>query len=138
VRYIAADLSEEMLARAKRRAARRRLSQIELLTADMNELPLDDNFADLCLSYSGLHAVPDPERALRELVRCLKPSGELIGTAFVRDRDSSSSPDVSALAALDVGERASLRLSPSLDLGRDGIGCSRTQGSDVSAKRPQR
>jgi ubiquinone/menaquinone biosynthesis C-methylase UbiE len=85
VRYLAGDISEKMLARARRRAQRRSLRQIELLTADMTNLPFPDESADLCLSYSGLHMVDDPERAVSEIVRCLKPGGQLIGTTFIAD-----------------------------------------------------
>jgi ubiquinone/menaquinone biosynthesis C-methylase UbiE len=85
VRYIAVDLSEEMLDRARRRAASRRLSQIETVAADMCALPLADETADLCLSYSGLHALPDPEAAVREMARCLKPAGQLVGSMFLLD-----------------------------------------------------
>lgn len=83
VRYIAADLSERMLARARRRATERGLPQVETVPADMCALPFDDGFADLCLSYSGLHCVTDPERAVREIARCLKPGGRLVGTTFL-------------------------------------------------------
>jgi ubiquinone/menaquinone biosynthesis C-methylase UbiE len=83
VRYIAVDLSEEMLARAKRRAGGRSLSQVEFVSADMCALPFADATADLCLSYSGLHAVADPEAAVSELARCLKPGGELVGSMFL-------------------------------------------------------
>jgi SAM-dependent methyltransferase len=85
LRYIAVDLSERMLARAESRAEERSLNQIEFAVADMSELPLGDGEADLVVSYSGLHMVPDPGSAIREIVRCLKPGGELIGTTFVAE-----------------------------------------------------
>jgi SAM-dependent methyltransferase len=85
VRYLAGDLSPEMLSRAARRVQARSLSQVELLVADMTELPFSDNEVDLFLSYSGLHMVPDPQRAVMEMARCLRPGGELIGTTFLSD-----------------------------------------------------
>lgn len=85
VRYIAGDLLEAMLARAKRRAAGHGLGQIEFELADMEALPFADGVADLFLSYSGLHMIDDPESAVSEIGRCLKPGGEVIGTTFVRD-----------------------------------------------------
>jgi ubiquinone/menaquinone biosynthesis C-methylase UbiE len=83
VRYIAVDLSEDMLSRARRRARSRALDQIETLNADMQDLPFPDAIADLCLSYSGLHAIADPQKTVAEMVRCLKPGGELVGTMFL-------------------------------------------------------
>jgi len=85
VRYVAVDLSAKMLRRAERRARRRSLSQIEIVAADMTALPFADAEADLFLSYSGLHMVDDPAKAMTEIARCLKPGGQLIGTAFFSD-----------------------------------------------------
>ncbi len=85
VRYLAMDLSPKMLKRAEWRAQRRSLKQVELRVADMTELPLADGEVDLFLSYSGLHMVPDPERAIAEIARCLKPGGRLVGTTFFSD-----------------------------------------------------
>lgn len=85
VRYLAVDLSPKMLSRAERRARARSLQQVELLAADMTALPLADGEVDLFLSYSGLHMVPNPEAAVTEIVRCLRPGGELIGTTFLAD-----------------------------------------------------
>lgn len=51
----------------------------------MTELPLADEEVDLFLSFSGLHMIPEPERAVAEIVRCLKPGGEVIGTTFLSD-----------------------------------------------------
>lgn len=85
VRYIAADLCPRMLGRAERRAGRRSLDQIEFVKADMTALPFGDAEADVFISYSGLHMVGDPEGAVREIARCLKPDGEVIGTTFFLD-----------------------------------------------------
>jgi ubiquinone/menaquinone biosynthesis C-methylase UbiE len=82
---LAVDLSAKMLRRAERRARARSLQQVELIEADMTELPIADGEADLFLSYSGLHMVPGPELAVAEMARCLKPGGELFGTSFFSD-----------------------------------------------------
>lgn len=83
VHYVAADLSEKMLSRARRHAKARSLDQIEFLAADMTALPFPDGQASLFLSYSGLHMVSDPELAVNEIARCLKPGGQLVGTTFL-------------------------------------------------------
>lgn len=85
VRYVAADISPKMLRRARRRAERRALGQVETVQADMVALPFADDEVDLFLSFSGLHMIPEPERAVHEIARCLKPSGRLIGTTFLSD-----------------------------------------------------
>lgn len=85
VRYVAADLSPKMLRRAERRARRRALTQVELVAADMTELPFADADADLFVSFSGLHMLAEPRRAVMEIGRCLKPGGRLLGTAFFSD-----------------------------------------------------
>ena len=85
VRYLGVDVSEKMLARAQRRAKRRSLGQVEFAVADMRSLPFGDGEADLVVCYSGLHMLEDPERAVGELARCLKPGGELVGTTFLAE-----------------------------------------------------
>jgi ubiquinone/menaquinone biosynthesis C-methylase UbiE len=85
VRYVAGDVSGNMLARARRHAERRSLTQVEFALADMLQLPFADEEADLFLSYSGLHIVADPERAVSEIARCLRPGGELVGTTILSE-----------------------------------------------------
>lgn len=83
IRYVAADISPTMLRRT--RAQARRLGvDVEVTTADITRLPFPDNEFDLCVSFNGLHCMPDPALAVRELARCLKPSGRLIGDTIVR------------------------------------------------------
>jgi SAM-dependent methyltransferase len=83
VRYLGFDLSPEMLRRARRRADRAGLDQVELAEADAESLPLVDGSVDLYLSYFGLHCLPDPAAALREAARCLRPGGQLVGGTIV-------------------------------------------------------
>ncbi len=106
VRYLAVDLDPKMLRRAERRARKRLLHQVEFVTADMTALPFADAEADLFLSYSGLHMVDDPERAVREIVRCLKPGGRLIGTTFL----AGESPRADRL--FGIGARSGHPLPP--------------------------
>ncbi|HET6449275.1 MAG TPA: class I SAM-dependent methyltransferase [Conexibacter sp.] len=87
LRWIAVDIDPPMLARCERRARERGLGgdALQLVAADMRALPLADACADLALAYSGLHMVTEPATAIAEIVRCLKPGGELIGSTFLAD-----------------------------------------------------
>jgi SAM-dependent methyltransferase len=83
VRYVAVDISAAMLARARRRAADLDLQNIEFTEANIERLPFADNEFDLCVSLNGLHCLPDPAAAVREIARCLKPGGRLVGDSVV-------------------------------------------------------
>ncbi len=107
VRYIAGDLCPKMLRRAERRARRRSLNQVEFMAANMMELPIASDETDLFLSFSGLHMVAEPERAVAEIARCLKPGGQLIGTAFFSDVSRR------ARALFEVGAHRGHPLPPS-------------------------
>lgn len=85
VRYIAGDLLEAMLVKAKSRAEKQGLSQVEFARVDMQDLPFADDVADVFLSYSGLHMIKDPESAVSEIGRCLKPGGKLIGCTLLHE-----------------------------------------------------
>lgn len=87
IRYVAADRSPAMLRRARRRAAARGLSGVELIEADATDLPLPAGCVDLFLSYWGLHCFDDPQGALAEAARLLAPGGRLVGCCFVRGSD---------------------------------------------------
>lgn len=88
VRYLGADLSASMLRRARRRAAARGLTGVELVEADATDLPLAEASADLFLSFWGLHCFEDPAAATAEAARVLRPGGRLLGSCFVRGADT--------------------------------------------------
>jgi SAM-dependent methyltransferase len=100
LRYVAADLSADMLARARARAATLGRDDIEFAEADIERMPFDDNEFDLCVSFNGLHCLPDPLAAVREIARCVKPGGRLVGDALVRGVGSRQD------LALRLGRRA--------------------------------
>jgi ubiquinone/menaquinone biosynthesis C-methylase UbiE len=83
VRYVAADVSPFMLDLARAEASRRGLAGIDFVPANVDKIPFDDATFDLCLSYNSLHCYPDPEHAVAEMARVLRPGGELRGTATV-------------------------------------------------------
>jgi SAM-dependent methyltransferase len=103
VSWIGVDVEPAMLRRARRRAERFPTVQMRLIEGDMTALPLEDRAADLCLSYGGLHCVPDPDAALAEMARCLRPGGRLVGSTFLAE-----------------GSRRQRRLLRSEDFGRTG------------------
>lgn len=88
LRYLAVDLSPAMLRRARRRAEARAVEGIEFIEADAANLPIDSDSADLFLSFWGLHCYTDPDGALREAARVLRPGGRLVGAALVRGAES--------------------------------------------------
>jgi SAM-dependent methyltransferase len=88
VRYVGVDLSPSMLRRIRSRAANRGIRGLELHRANATDLPLEDDIADLFLSYWGLHCFDDPVAAVAEMARVTKPEGRLVGSSFVHASDT--------------------------------------------------
>lgn len=51
------------------------LDRLEFLVADAQDLPFRDNWFNFCFSQNAFEHIPDPERALRELIRVTQPGG---------------------------------------------------------------
>src|ERR1700755_3290437 len=68
-----------MLNKAKRRAADMKLKNVEgLAVMDAEKLEFPDNSFDVVMAQYVVTAVPNPEVALDEFARVLRPGGELI------------------------------------------------------------
>jgi len=75
---LALDLSEPMLLHL-----RAQLPRIPAVRASAMELPFADASLDGINCWNALQAMPDPERAIGEIGRCLRPGGVLTMMTFV-------------------------------------------------------
>lgn len=73
------DLSEDMLGRARRKVIERRLDHVKSLQVmDACQLGFADRSFDGVTAQFLITLVPDPEGALSEMERVLKPGGEIV------------------------------------------------------------
>ena len=79
-RMIAIDYSEGMIAEAKKGKYPPNLT---FEVADAAALPYEDHSFDAVLIANALHVMPEPEIALSEIDRVLRPGGILIAPNFV-------------------------------------------------------
>jgi ubiquinone/menaquinone biosynthesis C-methylase UbiE/DNA-binding transcriptional ArsR family regulator len=85
-RVIAVDQSPAMLAAARKRAAR--LPNVELLRGDLASLPIPDATCDAALLLLALTYVAEPQPAVDEMARILKPGGRAVVVDLLgHDRD---------------------------------------------------
>jgi phosphatidylethanolamine/phosphatidyl-N-methylethanolamine N-methyltransferase len=79
LRIFGTDISEAMLRKAKRRVDDLDLKNVEgLAVMDAEKLEFPDNSFDVVMAQYVVTAVPNPEAALDEFARVLRPGGELI------------------------------------------------------------
>ena len=81
-RVVCTDISGEMLATARERAAAASLSNIEFIESDAEELDLDDGSFAAVLSRATLMFLPDVAGTLKRLYRFLEPGGRLAASVW--------------------------------------------------------
>ncbi len=86
-RVVAVDGSAPMLQAAKKRL--QQFDNVDLRRGELEALPIDDARLDAATLMLVLHHLPEPERALAEALRVLKPGGRLVLVDMLpHDRDS--------------------------------------------------
>jgi phosphatidylethanolamine/phosphatidyl-N-methylethanolamine N-methyltransferase len=78
------DISEPMLDRARDRVRRLRLENVKTIAVmDAENLTFPDASFDVVVAQYVVTAVPNPEKALDEFVRVVRPGGEIVLTSRI-------------------------------------------------------
>ncbi len=77
------DYSHDMLEQAACRFREAGISNIKTMQGDVGALPFKDGSFDIVLCMNGLHVFPDKDKAYSEILRTLKPSGELLACFYI-------------------------------------------------------
>jgi len=79
---LATDISSNILEFAKKMAQENGLTNIETKVMDGENLELADSSFDAVISRVGLIYFPDQQRALKEMLRVLKPGGKIAAIVY--------------------------------------------------------
>jgi phosphatidylethanolamine/phosphatidyl-N-methylethanolamine N-methyltransferase len=83
-RIVGIDISEPMLDKARERVRRLRLDNVEdIAVMDAEQLTFPNASFDVVVAQYVVTAVPNPEKALDEFVRVVRPGGEIIITTRI-------------------------------------------------------
>jgi SAM-dependent methyltransferase len=74
-RVIGIDMTESMIERARENNKKLGYQNVEFRFGEIENLPVEDNTADVVISNCVLNLVPDKLKAYREIYRVLKPGG---------------------------------------------------------------
>jgi phosphatidylethanolamine/phosphatidyl-N-methylethanolamine N-methyltransferase len=84
VRLTGVDIAESMLEKARKRVDALALDNVERIAVmDAERLDVPDGAFDVVVAQYVITSVPDPERALDEFVRVVRPGGEIVITTRV-------------------------------------------------------
>ncbi|MEN9907885.1 MAG: Ubiquinone/menaquinone biosynthesis C-methyltransferase UbiE [Bacteroidota bacterium] len=79
---LATDISSNILEYALKMAEQNGISNIKIKVMDGENLSLDDETFDAVISRVGLIYFPDQQRALKEMLRVLKPGGKVAAIVY--------------------------------------------------------
>jgi arsenite methyltransferase len=76
-KVIGVDMTDEMLAKSRATAAAMGLANVEFRKGLLEDLPVDDGWADVVISNGVINLCADKKQVLSEILRVLRPGGRL-------------------------------------------------------------
>ena len=76
-RAIGVDMTPEMLTKARQIAKKNKIRNVEFRLGEIENLPIADNTADVCISNCVINLSDNKPRVYREIYRALKPGGRI-------------------------------------------------------------
>jgi ubiquinone/menaquinone biosynthesis C-methylase UbiE len=86
-KLITIDIEPKMIERIKNKAKEEGITNIDARVADVYELPFEDGYFDMVYMITVIGEIPEPERAMLEFHRVLKPDGTLVFSELFLDPD---------------------------------------------------
>ncbi len=86
-KIVTVDIEPRMIERVRRKAQNEGITNIEARVADIYDLPFGDGTFDAAYMIAVIGEIPDPDRAMGEFQRVLKPGGTLAFSELMMDPD---------------------------------------------------
>ncbi len=104
-RAIGIDMTDEMLALARRNATDAGLENVEFIKGYLEELPLPDESIDVVISNCVINLSADKPRVIREAARVLRPGGRFAVSDVIADptMDEATRADIAAFTGCIAG-----------------------------------
>jgi ubiquinone/menaquinone biosynthesis C-methylase UbiE len=97
---VAYDLSSAMLAQVERLATTREITTLDRIQGDVEQLPFADNSFERVVTRYSAHHWPDPQAALHEFARVLKPGGLFVISDIIAPPDPAADTFLQTLEML--------------------------------------
>ena len=85
---VATDFAEGMLKRAAKKCSK--INNVSIKQADITNLEYEDASFDKVVAGNVIHLLPEPEKALKELERVVRPGGKIIIPTYINDSKKSA------------------------------------------------
>ncbi|NHJ83865.1 MAG: methyltransferase domain-containing protein [Asgard group archaeon] len=84
---IGIDMTPEMVAQAKENIAKLSILNAEIKQGEIENIPLENNFADVVISNCVINLSPNKQEVFNEAYRILKPNGRLVDADKIAEEE---------------------------------------------------